>query len=267
MKNKLVALILILSIATLTWIFSRDSAPVEQYQKELFSYERNEQQHKTTGTPLTKITEIISNKIEADISGVDLRQCRNVPRTKDTLDTFLYQANANGEPNQYIEDVLNRFEFCLQYTHINQNYIELLINDAAQGSIESLNEIWKIPEAEYFEVMKLELQSKEDIIFNRQEFLKVKYRLAQILAISGSEEAILKLVNSYQHYDPNRQKPNFVKSLAYANFGLQMTQDNDYYLKLDWFKQKILNNSSPEEIELAASITAQLLRETESGGN
>jgi len=266
-KNKSVALILFLSIATLTWIFSLDSSPVVQNQMKPFSYEKRELQHKTTGNNLTTTTEISSNNIESDISGVDLRQCRNVPKTKDTLDTFLDEANANGEPYKYIEDVLNRFEFCQQYAHINQNYIELLINDAAQGSIESLNEIWKIPEAEYFEVMKLELQSTEDIIFNRHEFLKVKYRLAQILAISGSEEAILKLVNSYQHYDPNRQKPNFVKSLAYANFGLQMTQDNDYYLKLDWFKQKILNSSSPEEIELAASITEQLLRESESGGN
>jgi hypothetical protein len=111
--------------------------------------------------------------------------------------------------------------------------------------------------------MGLDSQSREDIIFNRKEFAEVKYRIAQKLALAGNDEAILKLVKSYQHYDPKSQKPNFVNALAYANFGLQTTQDNDYYLKLDWFKQKILNSSSSEEIESAISITEQLLNEAE----
>ena len=55
--------------------------------------------------------------------------------------------------------------------------------------------------------------------------------------------------------------------LRNANFGLHMTQDNDYYLKLDWFKQRILGNSSPEEVESAFSITEQLLIEADRGGN
>lgn len=266
-KNKSIVLILVLSIVVLTWIFSRDNAPFEQHEKKPASDETTELLNKTTSNSLTTIAEKSNKEIQTVISGIELRRCRNIPRTKDALDIFLDQANANGEPIQYIEDVLNRFEFCKQYAHINQNYIQLLINDADQGSIESLNEIWKVPESEFFEIMALEIQSREDVIFNRNEFSKVKYRLAQKLAISGNEEAILKLVNSYQRYDPDSQKPNYVKSLAYANFGLQLTQDNDYYLKLDWFKQRILKNSSPEEIELAVSITERLLSEAERGGN
>ncbi|AUC87213.1 hypothetical protein CW735_02565 [Alteromonas sp. MB-3u-76] len=268
MKNKLISLVIVISVAVLVaWSLLNRNMPFGQHETNPSVYDTKEPNNGTNTNALTTIAVNNNKETHTEISGIELRRCRNIPKTKDALDTFLDQAHANGESFQYIEDVLNRFELCKQYPDTKQNYIQLLINDANKGSIASLNEIWKIPEAEYFEIMGFDSQSREDIIFNRKEFVITKYRLAHKLATSGNEEAILKLVKSYQHYDPLSQKPNHAKSLAYANFGLHMTQDNDYYLKLDWFKQRILGNSSPEEVESAFSITEQLLIEADRGGN
>mgnify|MGYP003342780236 CR=1 FL=1 len=54
---------------------------------------------------------------------------------------------------------------------IKVNYIQRLINEAEQGSVESLNEFWKIPETEYADVMGLDPQSRSDFIVNRRTFL------------------------------------------------------------------------------------------------
>lgn len=251
----------------MAWVFIRDNASLEKVETIPSRHETKNSQDKATINVIYNTLENNSKEAKAGLSGIELRKCKNIPKTKDALDAFLDLANENGEPLQYVEDVLHRFERCKQYSHIDQNYLQILIDDADKGSIDSLNEIWKIPEAEYLEVMGINSASREDIILKRIEFVKVKYRLAQKLAISGNDEAVLKLVKSYQSYDPTSQSPNYVKSLAYANLGLQMTQDNDYYLKLDWFKQKILNNSSLEEIETANSITEQLLNEAKGRGN
>lgn len=267
MKIKLVALFLPFIVVIIAWFFVRDHEALEKVETISSRHETKNNQDKSTINVIYNTLENNGKEAIAGLSGIELRKCKNIPKTKDALDTFLDLAIENGEPFQYFEDVLHRFERCKQYSHIDQNYIQILIVDADKGSIDSLNEIWKIPEAEYFEVMGINSASREDIILKRLELAKVKYRLAQKLAISGNDEAVLKLVKSYQSYDPISQSPNYVKSLAYANFGLQMTQDNDYYLKLDWFKQSILKNSSPEEIESANSITEQLLKKAEGGGN
>lgn len=262
MKNKAIIFILISSIVALVWSIVSGSAPLpvereklkpsgEQAQED--SYSAN-----ITTSPMTRKNE--SKKPQPKLSGIALRQCRNIPKTEDELDSFLTQATEKREPFQYIEDIANKFELCSRVSNTEQNYIQLLIDAANEGSIDSLNEIWKIPETEYFDVMKIDSNSKEDVILNRKAFAKTKYRLAEKLALNGNEEAVLKLVAAYQHYDPVEQRPNYVKSLGYADFGLQTTQDNEYYLKLNWFKQRMLSNSSQEEVESASSITEQLLK-------
>ena len=264
---KLIVLLLLSLTAVLAWIFIRDNASFEELETISTRHETKTSQDKSTINAIYDIPENDSKETKAGISGIELRKCKNIPRTEHALDAFLYRANANDEPFQYIEDVLNRFEICKQYAHIKDNYVQTLIDSADNGSIDSLIEIWKTPAAEYFEAMGIDTTSREDIIFDRKEFVKTKYRLAQKLAISGSDEAVLMLVKSYQSYDPVSQKPSYIRSLAYANFGLQMTQDNDSYLKLNWFKQRILDNSSPEEIESAFSITERLLNEANHGEN
>lgn len=259
MHNKTIAFALVISIAIFIWVASLADAPVEHQIHHPDSREMKIVHPEKSNHALTSTTENNSKEIQAPISGVALRQCRNIPHTKDALNSFLNHANEGGEPAQYINDVVNRFEFCKKFADIKVNYIQRLINEAEQGSVESLNEFWKIPVTEYAEVMGLDPQSRSDFIVNRRTFLSTKYRLAEKLALLGNEDATLKLVKSYQSYDPASLKPSYVKSLAYADFGLQTTQDNEYYLKLNWFKQRLLVSATPDEIELANSITYQLL--------
>ena len=210
-----------------------------------------------------------TNKAAAttELSGITVRRCKNIPKTIHELDEFMIQATDNQEPYAFIQDVLARFEVCSQFKAADSDYLTLLVNEAENGSVAALKEIWKIPESEYFEVMAIFNPSREEITFHRNEFLKLKYRLAYDLALSGSAEATIKLIKAYQIKDPLTQKPNYIKSLAYAEFGLQTIQDNDLFLKIHWLREKILQNSNNEQAALAFDITDSMLIEASSGEN
>jgi hypothetical protein len=236
-------------------------------QRTVIIDEKEEKSEKIEVAKIHRLEKISDLTPTTEPSGIKIRRCKNIPKTKDELDTFIDRATENQEPYAFIQGVLDIFEICSQHKTADSDYIKLLVNEAENGSVEALKEIWKIPESEYFEVMAMPNPSREEIISHRNEFSKLKYRLAHDLAMSGNAEATIKLIKAYQINDPLTQKPNYAKSLAYADFGLQTTQDNDLYLKINWFKEKILQNSSTEEIALAFDLTDEMLIEVGSGGN
>ena len=188
-----------------------------------------------------------------------IRYCRNVPKSNIALNAWLDVSLQNNEPQAYIDDVLNRFEQCKSLITPNANYIGLLTTAAKLLNDEAISELWSISDKEYFDIMQLEAKSRNAQIAAREEFLELKYQLAEAAAKQGGELSLLCLVQGYQNYDPDSKQPNLTKALAYAYFTLSITQDNDLYRKVDWIKQNLERKLSYENIDQAQQLNAALM--------
>ncbi len=193
--------------------------------------------------------------------GMQLKHCRNIPKTQDELATWLDETNLNNESDAYIQDVLSKHEICSQVELKNHSYIAVLMQSAELGNIQAAAEVWKISETEYSNLMSWNKLSREELISARKAFRLKKYELAQQAALLGSEQSIEQLIKGYQSYDPDTGFPSSYKALAYVDFAIAISNNNDFYRKADWFKQKLLEKTSYEDQEQASALTELLLQQ------
>ncbi|NNG43241.1 hypothetical protein HJP15_09980 [Pseudoalteromonas sp. NEC-BIFX-2020_002] len=189
----------------------------------------------------------------------EIRRCSAIPKTQDELDNWLGNANEVGEPYEYIEDVLSLFERCSQISFISDDFIELLVKAIKLGSDDAMTELWAISDKEYFQSKGLLELNREKTIEQRIKFDSLKFQLSESVALTGGEQSILRLVKEYQNYDPDTGNPNYLKAIAYADFGLKIVEDNDIHLKLDFIKLRITQNMEFQDIEQAQVLTEKLL--------
>ena len=69
-----------------------------------------------------------------------------------------------GEPDEFIEDVLFRFERCSQFNFISDDFVELLIKAIKLGSENAVTELWTISDREYIHSKGLFELSREETI-------------------------------------------------------------------------------------------------------
>ncbi|GAB2991074.1 hypothetical protein [Psychrosphaera aestuarii] len=188
-----------------------------------------------------------------------IRRCNTIPKTQDELDDWLIKANEVGEPHEYIEDVLLRFEQCSPFQFISEDFVELLFLAIELGYDNAIAELWAVSDNEYLQSKGLDELNREETIEQRVEFNKLKYRLSERIALAGGENALLRLVKGYQNDDPDTGKPNYIKAIAYADFGLNIVKSNDVYLKLDFMKRRISLNMDLQSLEEAQTLTESLL--------
>lgn len=208
---------------------------------------------------LTSTNNLLTTAETYLLEAKEIRRCKSIPKTQEELELWLTNANAVGEPNEYIEDVLSRFELCSQSHFTFDTFVEPLIKAAKLGSDNAVAELWAVSEKEYFVSKGLLELNTEETIEHRIEFNKLKYQLSENLALRGGEQAILNLVKGYQYYEPESGKSNNLKALAYADFGLKITKNNELYLKLDFIKQRISKNMDSQQLQQAQMLTDNLL--------
>ena len=215
----------------------------------------------------TSFEESVFTSEEYLFEAKEIRRCKTIPKTQDELDDWLSSADEVGEPYEYIEDVLSRFERCSQFNLISGDFVELLVKAIKLGSDNAMTELWAISDKEYFQSKGLLELSREEKIEQRIKFNKLKFQLSESIALTGGEQSILRLVKEYQYYDPDSGNPNYLKAIAYADFGLKIVEDNDIYLKLDFVKQRISQNMEFHDIEQAQVLTEKLLTKFGENGN
>ncbi|CAM5195228.1 hypothetical protein [Alishewanella longhuensis] len=212
-----------------------------------------------------KNTELSTSEIFA--LATELRLCKSVPKSDSELSLWLDKANSLGEPIEFIDDTVARYEQCLKHSNEERNYMALLLNAAEQGSDDAVSLLWSIGEQEYFESFGTVQFSREERIAARVAFTQKKYDLAHKVALQGGEHSVEKLVKGYQHFDPATNGQSYYKSVAYANYTMATTRNNDLYRKVDWIKQRLLNSMSNDELEQAQMLTEKLLSESLTGQN
>ena len=192
-------------------------------------------------------------------SAKNIRRCKGVPKTKNELTVWIDKATSIGEPYEFIEDVSSRFALCSDLKHEEHNFIKILLLAIEKGSDDALNELWAVSDIEYFESTGVDTTSKQAVFEHRVKFTNMKYALAQKLAMNGGEKSQLRLIKGFQNFDPATLQPNIVKAVAFAEYAMQTTNNNEFYLKASFIKNNLMNKMSALQLEQAEDLTQRLI--------
>jgi len=99
----------------------------------------------------------------------------------------------------------------------------------------------------------------------RDMFVQKQHQYLVSAAEKGSINAVKKLASL--HYNQQIKDPSFIKSFAYNQAILMLTDDNTLYNRYNWYQQKLHNTMAPDDIAQAMSMTEQLIDEINSSGS
>ncbi len=208
------------------------------------------------------------------------RQCWNVPVDEAALEAWLQQATQWQEVPEQIFGMRQRFAQCQQHFVTTsrqsvdamanttaeplpaqaENYLTLLLQAAALGSDAAVQQLWSLSEAELVRQLQLTDLPREEKIRLKQEFKQRQYQLAIEVAQAGGEQATLLLINGYQQYDPVTGGQSYDKALAYIDFMLETSRNNEIYAKLQSHRDRLLTRMTEDEITRAQHLSEQLLQ-------
>jgi hypothetical protein len=188
------------------------------------------------------------------------RSCVGVPLSDAELNDWVTQAYQDNEPFEYVNDMQERFEICASNHIVKEPYIDLLMQAAKKGSDKAILELWAIGDVEFAIQPSSYNKDPSEYTPSTLELFKVeRYQLANSLALTGGEHALLTLIKAYQHYDPETKRQNLVKSLAYAEFAINVLDKGDIYQKAFWFKNKLTKQLKYEDTLKAQLLTNELI--------
>jgi hypothetical protein len=141
-----------------------------------------------------------------------------------------------------------------------EHYLALLLQAATLGSDDAVQQLWTLSEPELVQQLQLTSLPRDKKIKLKQEFKQQQYQLAAAVAQAGGEQAALLLISGYQQYDPATGGQSYDKALAYIDFMLETSRNNDIYAQLQWQRDKLLTRMTEDEIGRAQHLTAQLLQ-------
>jgi hypothetical protein len=206
---------------------------------------------------------------------ITLRQCWNVPLDEPALEAWLQQATQGHQTPEQIFGMQERFAQCQQpfpattnqsnepntsqQPALQHNYLNLLLQAAALGSDAAVQQLWTIAEPELVQQLQLTDLPRDEKIKRKQQFKQQQYQLAAAVAQAGGEQAALMLIRGYQHYDPATGGQSYDKALAYIDFLLHRSRNNDIYSQLQWQRDKLLTRMTEAEISQAQHMTEQFL--------
>jgi hypothetical protein len=191
-----------------------------------------------------------------------ISKCKGIPRTDDTLSDWLNTAYANDEGDFRVDSVLSRFEHC-KLVPVKADYISKFIIAAEMGLGDAGTALWNVTETDYMQQMGFSNLDRNAFIKKKNDFINLKYRLVEKLAVSGHEKSIRIIANAYWHFDPSTGGQNYSKALAFTNFFLAITSNNDSYRKIDWVKQRNIKKMTQKEIEEASMLSLSLIESLE----
>lgn len=188
------------------------------------------------------------------------RSCTGVPSFDSELSEWVTQAYEDNEPFEYVNDMQERFVICTTHHQTSESYIDLLLQAAEKGSDEAVSELWKIGDVEFAMQPSLYNKDPSEYTPSTLELFKAKrYQLAKAIALTGGEHSLLALIKANQHYDPETKKQNLVKSLAYAEFAINVLDSGEIYQKAFWFKERLTEQLLYEDVLKAQLITDELM--------
>lgn len=189
---------------------------------------------------------------------MQIRLCRNVPRTDKAFNQWLEQALSRDEVHEIIETMKARYQRCLSNTNRDENYVEKLIHAAQMGSDKAADTLWLLAPAEVHQALNFSTLTRDEQVAQMKAFTAQKYQVTEQVALLGGEKATLQLIRGYQHLDPDTGGQNYIQALAYSHYFLQTRQDSEVYSRVEWTRRHLEQRMTLDEITQAQQLASEL---------
>lgn len=216
----------------------------------------------STNTPISVIgNEVSTLSVQEQVQQAILsRRCRHAAKTQSELQEKMDKAYELGEPHALIEAMRRRFHQC-QGHQVDPDYMAKLLLLAEQDS-GALKELWRMGEKNYMREMHYLDLPRDEYIEKRKGFTRAQYRLTEMAAKRCDIAAISWLAGRFQGFDPETERPNYPKAMAYAQAFMDMTQDNQLYNRMQWSYNRMQSQLREQEVpavQKEVQATAELL--------
>ncbi|MEC4087923.1 hypothetical protein [Pseudoalteromonas rubra] len=192
------------------------------------------------------------------MEAVQVRQCRNVPRTDKAFNQWLDEALSRDEVHEIVETMKARYQRCLGDTNRDENYVEKLMQAAQMGSDEAADTLWRLAPTEVHQALKFSTLTRDEQVARMKAFTAQKYQVTEQVALLGGEKAILQLIRGYQYLDPDTGGQDYIQALAYSHYFLQTRQDSEVYSRVEWTRQYLEQRMTLDEITRAQQLANEL---------
>jgi len=222
------------------------------------------------GTLLSNFERLINLAIEGDSSAYfilskNLRFCLFVPLNAESLEHSMNAALDNGESSNFISRLKERFTFCEGITKDQRNSFYSYNEETAnKGYVPAQVEFAKTTAKTFMRSQGHEKLERDEYIKTRDQFKQQKVDLLSSAAEQGSIAAMERL--SFLHQSQNYGLDGLLKAYAYSSSLLEFTENNDLYNRHQWFVQRLSKRLTPEDINQAQLLSAQLNEIVKSNG-
>ncbi|MCO7187549.1 MULTISPECIES: hypothetical protein [unclassified Pseudoalteromonas] len=189
---------------------------------------------------------------------MQIRQCRNVPRTDKAFNQWLDEALSRDEVHTIVETMKARYQRCLGDTNRDENYVEKLMQAAQMGSDEAADTLWRLAPTEVHQALKFSTLTRDEQVARMKAFTAQKYLVTEQVALLGGEKATLQLIRGYQYLDPDTGGQNYIQALAYSHYFLQTRQDSEVYSRVEWTRRYLEQRMTLDEITQAQQLANKL---------
>lgn len=188
----------------------------------------------------------------------NLSYCFNSPIDDTALDIKLTQVLDYSDSALTISRITAKYEYCAGIKQQQRtefyNYSQAAAN---HGYVAAQEFIGTITPEFFMASQGYQNLEREDFITTRDNFLAQQIEFLQQAAQNGSIKALARLsgIGNSQKFGKN----NGVKTAAFNQLILELTQSNEIYNRYAWFQEKLHQQLTPEEINNAFAMSEEWL--------
>ena len=195
----------------------------------------------------------------------NLNYCFNSPLDNTALDINLTKALDYSDSALKITRITDKYEYCIGIEQQQRNEFYKHSQAAANHGYVAAQEFIGTITPEFFMASQgYQNLEREDFITTRDNFLEQQVEFLQQAAQNGSIKALTRLshIGNSQKFGKN----NNVKTMAFNQLILELTQNNEIYNRYAWFQEKLHQQLTPEEINNAFAMSEEWLAVIKANG-
>lgn len=221
-----------------------------------------------TGTMVeTALDDLVKTDVKLEVKWtaqqiITAIKCQNIPRTESALTERINQALADDDLPEMIESLQRKYDACKDSEVFTIEMIASLMQHAEAGDETATLKLWRLNHRILHQFWDMGKPTRDEYVARKHQFDLARFRLAQQHAAKGSELAMLLLVRGYYNEDPEQAivgGQNYVKSLAYAELVIHLTDNDKHYAQAQWFSRELRRKMTDDEVQKAIDLFDELL--------
>lgn len=192
------------------------------------------------------------------ILAMNLRYCMNSPIDDIALEKKLEQAYEFSDSELAVGEITKKYQYCSGIEQKQRNQFYSYSKAAANNGYVAAQEVIGSITPEFFMLSQgHEDLERDEFIVMRDNFIEQQIQFLERAAQNGSIRALVRLANMNRSQQVGGN--GYVKSFAFNQLILELTQNNEIYNRYSWFQQKLYEQLTAEEVNDAFAMSEEWL--------